>query len=252
MMRWEQTISSGMIGKYLALSSLFCVNFVVFCVSVIFGYKLIPIMGFVFSVTIFIFPLSYACQDIITEVYGFRVARILIWVSFSGLLLFASLIMILLHLPFLATWHHQPAYSETLGGIFRLTLAIIVSLITGDFLNAYVLSKWKILLKGKNFWIRSFGSTAVGEAVDTLMGFSVAFAGLVSPEKFFWLVASTYFAKLIWSAVLVLPSSVIVSFLKNALKLDIFDYGVDFNPFRFQLRDKPDERESMHSSAARF
>lgn len=233
---FEEKLSRDMVAKYIALAVLFVINFSMLCVSVVMGYKLISFMGLTLSTGIFAFPLSYVCQDIITEIYGFRLARALIWVTFSVLLLFSLFITILVDLTPIVLWHHQQAYSVVLGHIFRLSFAIVVSLIIGDFLNAAALSKWKILLKGKRFWLRSFGSTAIGEAVDTVIGFGVAFTGFVSLEKFFLLVASTYSVKLIWSAVLILPSSITVSFLKKILKLDVYDYGLSFNPFDLSVK----------------
>lgn len=221
----------GSIIIFTPLLLLSLLNISVLISSIIMGYKIISLFGLTLSSSIYAFPISYMCGDIIAEIYGYRVSRAVIYSTFFCLLLFACIIQFQLNLQPVEYWQHQSEYQSVLGGTLRLTLAIIGSLILGDLINAYVLTKWKVLLRGRAYWLRSLGSTAIGEAVDTFIGFLIAFIGTMSVIQFFEIALSTYMVKMLWNMIYTVPASIIVFVIKNWLHVDVYDYSSVNNPY---------------------
>src|SRR3990167_2325497 len=223
-MTLDNSLTPQTLLRHGALLFFAVLNFSMLCVSVIMGYKLISFMGFTLSAGIFAFPLSYVCEDIVAEVYGYRVSRLLIWVTFSCLLIFSLFITFLVKIQPASVWHNEQAYVLALGGTLRLALAIVFSVIIGDFINAILLTKWKVLLKGKSYWLRSLGSTTLGELSDTFIGFGIAFIGVLPFSAYLKIAALTFLVKLFWTVLFVFPASLIVVIMKKKLQLNVFDY----------------------------
>ncbi len=137
--------------------------------------KLISIFGFIVPAAIIIFPVSYICGDVLTEVYGYQRARQVIWIAFGCNVLAVAAIWIGQVLPGAAVWDAQPAYERILGFTPRLLMASFCAYLIGEFSNAFVLAKMKILTGGRMLWARTIGSTVVGQGLDSLIFISIAF-----------------------------------------------------------------------------
>src|SRR5438093_739133 len=141
--------------------------------------KLIAVGGVVLTAGIVIFPLSYVLGDVLTEVWGYTAARRVIWLGFACNALMVAAIWVGAELPAAPFWKGQGAYEEILGQTPRILLASFVAYLAGEFSNSFVLAKMKILTQGRWLWTRTVGSTLVGQAFDTVIFVTLAFAGTV-------------------------------------------------------------------------
>ena len=193
--------------------------------------KLIAIGPLVLTGAIFLFPFSYIFGDILTEVYGYRASRKIIWSGFVALAFMSLMYWIVGMLPPAVFWMNQDAYSAILGVVPRIVLGSMLGYFAGEFCNSYVLSRMKIWTGGKHLWARTIGSTVVGEGVDTVVFVLVAFAGLVPGSVLLSLMVSAYFVKVGIEVLLTPVTYKVVRFLKRAEGVDTFDHGVNYNPF---------------------
>jgi uncharacterized integral membrane protein (TIGR00697 family) len=131
-------------------------------------------------------------------------------------------------------WPHQAAYETVFGSTPRIVLASLVAYFCGEFCNSYVLAKMKIWTEGRKLWSRTIGSTIVGEAVDSLIFYPLAFLGPWPPSLVLKVMAGNYALKVIWEVVMTPFTYRIVSFLKRAESEDYFDRTTDFTPFSLQ------------------
>jgi hypothetical protein len=186
-----------------------------------------------------LFPISYILGDVITEVYGFKRSRRIIWIGF-GTLIFSALVFWLVQaLPGEETWQNsvgQEAYNQVLGGMSSggIILASLAGYFAGSFSNAILMSLMKVLTKGKLLWTRTIGSTIVGEAVDTFTFILVATLVGVFPWSLFWSLTVTNYIFKVGFETLVTPFTyLIVNGLKRAEGIDIFEDPHNLNPFKF-------------------
>jgi len=184
-----------------------------------------------------LFPLAYIFGDVLTEVYGFKVSRRVIWIGFGALLLTMLTFLLLRVLPPEALWEQETgsaAYNSVLGGMSSggIVLASFIAYLIGEFSNAILHSKGKILLKGRHFWARSIGSSLIGQLLDSLIFILVATLAKVFPRELFWsLVLTNYFIKIIIE-ILILPITYrVVNVLKRTEGVDVYDVGVKYSPF---------------------
>jgi len=194
--------------------------------------KQISIGGIILPAAIIIFPISYIIGDVLTEVYGYRQARRVIWLGFLCNLIAVLAIWIGKILPPAPVFEAQTAYERILGSTPRFLLASFIAYLAGEFTNSFVLAKMKIMTKGRWLWTRTIGSTLVGQGVDTVVVLAIAFVGVLPISVLgimifgHWLVKSTY-------EVIATPLTyVVVGYLKRKEGIDVYDYGVDFNPLR--------------------
>jgi len=192
--------------------------------------KLINIAGHTLPAAIIIFPLSYIIGDILTEVYGYRTARRVIWLGFlcNAIVVFAIWIGGLL--PSASFWVGQEAYESILGYSWRLLLASFVAYLAGEFSNSYVLAKMKVKTNGRLLWARTIGSTVIGQGLDSSVFILIAFSwgmpwgdlGIMILTH--WLVKTGY-------EVLATPFTYkIVNYLKRKEGIDAYDKDINFNP----------------------
>ena len=186
-----------------------------------------------------LFPISYIFGDVITEVYGFKRSRRIIWIGF-GTLAFSALVFWLVQiLPGEATWQAnvgQEAYNLVLGGISSggIIIASLVGFFAGSFSNAILMAVLKVLTKGKLLWIRTIGSTIVGEGADTFVFILVASALGVFPWSLFWsLTVTNYIFKVGLEAVMTPVTYWVVNGLKRLEGVDVFDKETNLSPFKF-------------------
>jgi len=194
--------------------------------------KIMDLGPFTFDGGTILFPLSYIFGDILTEVYGYRRSRRVIWTGFFCAGLMALVFYLVGELPPAAGWEGQAAYETILGVTPRIVLGSLIAYFAGEFSNSYTLAKMKLLTRGRWLWTRTIGSTLVGEGVDTLLFVMIAFAGLLPPSLLISVIISNYVFKC-GTEILATPITYqVVAFLKQAEQEDYYDYGTDFNPFR--------------------
>lgn len=184
-----------------------------------------------------LFPISYIFGDVLTEVYGYRRSRRVIWTGFACLAVTAAVLWLVRVMPGESTWAAaggQQAFEQALGGMSTggIVLASLVAYFAGEFSNSFVLAEMKILTSGKWLWTRTIGSTLVGEAVDTAVFISVAsLTGVFPWSLFLTLVVTNYIFKVAIEAVMTPATYRVVRFLKIAEQEDWYDRGTNFNPF---------------------
>lgn len=192
--------------------------------------KLVTILGLTVPAGIIIFPISYICGDVLTEVYGYRRARQVIWLGFACNLLAVTAIWIGQMLPSAAFWDAQSAYERILGFTPRLLVASFCAYLVGEFANSYVLAKMKVLTKGRLLWSRTIGSTIVGEGLDSLLFVSIAFWSIIPPAELLVAIVTQWLFKVAYEALATPLTYIVVNFLKQQEGLDTFDEDISLNP----------------------
>jgi hypothetical protein len=187
-----------------------------------------------------LFPISYIFGDVLTEVYGYRLGRRVIWSGFFAAALMSATLWLVGRLPGEATWEAnvgQAAYDAVLGGVSSgaIVIASLAAYWGGEFSNSFVLAKMKIRTQGRWLWARTIGSTLVGQGVDTLLFVSLATLLQVpgfAPEIWLTLVLTNYLFKCGVEALMTPVTYRVVNGLKRVEKEDYFDRDTDFNPFK--------------------
>ena len=219
--------------KYLDLITALFVA--VLLISNVASSKILDLGPFTFDGGTLLFPISYIFGDILTEVYGYRRSRRVIWIGFACAGLMAGVLALVGALPPAEGWENQEAYEAILGTTPRIVLASLIAYFAGEFSNSYTLAKMKILTRGRWLWTRTIGSTLVGEGVDTVAFVSIAFAGTL-PWPLFWsIIVSNYLFKVGMEAVMTPVTYRITSFLKQAEHADVYDTDTNFNPFKLAV-----------------
>ena len=204
-------------------------------ISNIIAGKLVQIWGIVLPAAVILFPLTYVFGDILTEVYGFRRARLVIWIGFIANLLMAAVFTVTIALPHPTFWTEQGAFRTVLGFTPRLVAASLVAYWAGEFSNSIVLSKVKILTRGRWLWFGTIGSTLVGEGLDTLLFITIAFAGMLPAVVLFEMMLAQYVWKVSYEIAVTPLTYLLVGWLKKREDLDTYDRGIDYNPFRLEV-----------------
>ena len=194
--------------------------------------KLITVAGMVLPVAIIVFPVSYILADVLTEVWGYAATRRVIWLGFACNALMVVAIWIGGEIPPASFWRGQPAYQEVLGQSPRILAASFAAYLVGEFANAFVLAKLKVATGGRWLWLRTMGSTVVGQALDSAVFIALAFAGTVPAGVLPAIVAGQWIVKVIYEAAATPLTYAVVRWLKSREGLDTFDYRTDFNPIR--------------------
>jgi len=186
-----------------------------------------------FGAGILFFPISYLIDDIMTEVYGYARARRAIWVGFTALAFMAVMEWTVVHLPVAQGWTGQAAYERVFGSGWRIIVASMSAFFVGDFVESVVMAKLKIWSQGKRLWMRFWGSTVVGEGIDSLIFYPLAFYGMMD-----WPVSalgkvmlSQFVLKVGWEVLLTPVTYAVVGWLKRREGVDVYDVGTNFTPF---------------------
>lgn len=191
--------------------------------------KVVSLGPFILPAAVIIFPLSYIFGDILTEVYGYRWARKVIWLGFVCNLIFVIFVWVGQVLPPAPFWEGQEAYVRILGYAPRLLVASFCGYLVGEFANSFVLAKMKILTRGRWLWSRTIGSTIVGQGLDTLIFITIAFIG--TPSFVVMMILYHWLMKTGIEAIATPFTYAVVNFLKKKEAIDTYDYQTRFNPF---------------------
>lgn len=201
-----------------------------FLTANIVGVKVVSLGPFILPAAVVLFPLSYIIGDILTEVYGYRQARRVIWLGFACNLIFVIIVWVGQVLPPAPNWEWQEAYQSILGYTPRLLAASFCGYLAGEFANSFVLAKMKVLTRGRWLWSRTIGSTIVGQGLDTLIFVTGAYFG--APFFVPIMILHHWLAKVLFEAVATPFTYAVVNFLKRKETIDTYDYETNFNPFR--------------------
>lgn len=198
----------------------------------------LPIVGeWPFGAGILFFPISYVIGDVLTEVYGYARARRCIWAGTAALLFMAFMAMVVVALPPARDWTGQSAYEQVFGQVPRIVFASILAFWAGEFANSIVLAKMKLWTKGKYLWTRTIGSTVVGQGVDSLIFYPLAFWGAAgwTNDLVIKVLLTQWALKVSWEAVLTPATYAIVGLLKRREGVDVYDERTDFTPFAAKI-----------------
>lgn len=192
----------------------------------------LPVWGEVkFGAGILFFPLSYVLGDVLAEVYGFARARRCVWAGFAASIFAAGMSWVVVSLPPAADWAGQSALAEVFGQVPRIFLASIAAFWAGEIANAAVLSRMKVWTQGRMLWTRTIGSTVVGQGVDSLIFYPLAFLGVWETSLVAQVLLTNYALKVLWEVILTPVTYRIVAWFKRAEGIDVFDRGVGYDPF---------------------
>lgn len=212
----------------LIMASFVCV---LLCANLVGVSKAVQINGFTFGAGNVFFPLSYLFGDVLTEVYGYARSRKVVWAGF-GALAYASLMSaVVVHLPPSPDWHGQEHLEAVFGSTWRTSLASLIGYACGEFANSVTLAKLKVKTQGRFLWVRTIGSTVVGEAADTLVFYPLAFFGVWSTDLLLTVMMGNYGIKVAWEVFATPITYRVVAFLKRKENEDYYDRNTDFTPF---------------------
>ena len=211
--------------RFVILACFFVMTIVV---SNIIAVKLVQIEGRVFPAGLVVFPLAYVLGDVLTEVWGFRAARSVIWLGFACNLVALGAIQAAIHLPSAPFSVDQGAYEDVLGTTWRIFLASLAAYLVGELANSAVLARMKVATDGRYLWTRTIGSTIVGEGLDSLVFVTLAFAGTGAPLAD--PILTTWAIKVGWETAATPVTYAIVNHVKRREGIDVFDRTTRFNP----------------------
>jgi len=204
---------------------------VLICSNFISAPKRVTIHGFTFGAGVLFFPISYLFGDILTEVYGYARSRKVVWAGFTALIFASAMSWVVLRLPPDPSWPNQGAFETVFAGAPRVVLASMLAFFVGEFLNSFTLAKIKVVTRGRWLWLRTIGSTMVGEAGDSLIFYPVAFYGIWESDRLVQVMIANYGLKVGWEVVATPLTYRVVGFLKRAEAEDYYDTDTDFTPF---------------------
>jgi len=200
-------------------------------ISNILATKIILIGSWAAPAGVLIFPIAYIINDVIVEVWGYQKARLIIWSGFAVNLLAAIFFTLAIVVPAAPFWQNQAAFSTILGSTPRIIVASLLAYLTGSFLNAFVMSKVKVLMKGRDFSVRAILSTLVGEAADSFIFIIIAFAGNLPFNVLIGMIFTQATIKTIYEIVILPFTILVVNWVKKVEGVDTFDESISYNPF---------------------
>lgn len=199
----------------------------------------LPVIGLVsFGAGNLFFPISYLFDDVMTEVYGYSRARRAIWAGFAAMAFATAMTYAIIHMPPSPDEPFnkdlQPALETVFGGTWRIAAASMVAYWIGDFANSYVLARMKLWTRGKMLWTRTIGSTVVGEGLDSVVFYPIAFAGIWTGQSLVSVMVTNWLLKVAVEVALTPFTYWVVNSLKKAEGVDTFDEGTNFTPFSLE------------------
>ncbi|MDX1836486.1 VUT family protein [Legionella taurinensis] len=199
--------------------------------SLVLSFKIIQIRFFFGAAASLIFPITYTWNDIITEVYGFKTAKKIIWFVFLCDYLFVLLVFFAIQAPS-PIQKQEESYNLVLGSLWRSLSSEMVGVLAGAFINSIIISKWKIITRGKIFWFRSICSSAIGELIMLFISVPLALYGTLTIKEITTLIMYAYTYKIVFAFVISGPANYLANQLKAKEGIEIYDYNVSYNPFR--------------------
>jgi len=213
---------------FVAVAALFVTCLVI---SNVIAVKLVMVQGLVLPAGIVVFPLSYLLADVLTEVYGYRAARRVIWLGFFCNLLAVVAIWVGGLLPAAPFWDGASAYERILGATPRILAASLAAYLVGEFANTMIMSRLKLAMAGRHLWARAIASTLAGQGLDSAVFICIAFWGQMPLPILLGAVVTQWLVKSAYEALATPLTYAMVGFLKRREGIDTYDRGISFNPF---------------------
>jgi hypothetical protein len=204
---------------------------VLLCSNLIGVSKVVTVFGFTFGAGNLFFPISYLFGDILTEVYGFARSRKVVWAGFAALAYASFVAAVVVHMPPSPDWHGQDHLEAVFGSTWRTSLASLLAYTVGEFGNSFTLAKLKVKTEGRWLFLRFVLSTVVGEAMDTLIFYPLAFFGSWDNGLLLRVMLANYVIKVVWEILATPLTYQVVGFLKMREEEDYFDRNTSFTPF---------------------
>lgn len=214
--------------RFVALAALFITCLITANILIV---KQIAIGNILIPAAIIIFPISYICGDVLTEVYGYKQARLVIWLGFICNLIAVIAFWIGGLLPPAPVFEAQSAYERILGNTPRFLAASFAAYLAGEFANSFVLARMKVATRGRWLWTRTIGSTLAGQGIDTVIVLTIAFVGVLPSSVLGIMILGHWLLKSAYEIIATPLTYVVVNYLKRKENIDVYDYKTNFNPF---------------------
>jgi uncharacterized integral membrane protein (TIGR00697 family) len=214
--------------RFVVLSALFITCLTTANILIV---KQIAIVNIIIPAAIIIFPINYICGDVLTEVYGYKQARLVIWLGFICNLIAVIAFWIGGLLPSAPVFEAQSAYERILGNTPRFLFASFAAYLAGEFVNSFILAKMKVATRGRWLWSRTIGSTLAGQGIDTLIVLTIAFVGILPFSVLGIMILSHWLLKSVYEIIATPLTYVVVNYLKRKENIDVYDRKTNFNPF---------------------
>lgn len=195
--------------------------------------KVVQLFIFPVSITVFYFPITYIFADILTEVYGYSVARRVLWIVLLCSVLAGLLYQLVVFMPPAPGFNANAAYVQVFGQVPRMLIGGWIAVFAGEILNDFVLAKMKIWTEGKHLWARLLGSTLVGQLVNTALFYFIALYGILPNDLLLSSIISGWLIKTAVEILLIPFTYWVVNKVKTIEQLDTYDRSTNFNPFSF-------------------
>jgi len=203
----------------------------------VFLYKLVIVGPGLAPGGLFVLPFVLLIEDIVAEVYGYKISRLLLWLVFLSMIVFTAGALLIIHLPSPSYWHLQSNFNNVFDPILRGAPSLIIALLVSRFINIFLITKLKILVRGRFFWLRSIFSTLLGGAIGLIIAFSLAYGASIPLAGIEKLILTDYFVRFLYATLGGGPAWLFVIYLKKKENIDVYDIGTNFNPFKLALKD---------------
>lgn len=222
----ERRISFSPIFLFMAV--LFCTCLII---SNLIASKVFVVLGITLPAAVIVFPISYILNDCLSEVYGYRRARLVIWLGFLMNFFVVLISQLAIMLPGAVFWQGDEAFRSIFGATPRATIASLLAFLAGSTLNAWVMSRMKVSQQGRNFWLRAIVSSLVGECADSLIFIPIMFWSMGWQAVLMMMVCQVS-AKVLYEIVILPVTKLVVTKVKQLEQIDIFDTNISYNPFK--------------------
>ncbi len=186
-------------------------------------------------------PFVFVLDDIIAEIYGYKITRSIIIAGFAAQTLFALICQLAIIAPHPSFFQHEEAYAYILGpSLLRIDLSGFIAYITANLINSYILTRWKVLLKGRKFWLRSVGSSTFSEALYSFLAIMMMEINSMPFQSVLKVILISFTIKVCYSIILAAPANLLVNYLKKWTGIDVYDFPKEFTPFKYGDSHKHD------------
>jgi uncharacterized integral membrane protein (TIGR00697 family) len=223
--------STSKFGEYKYLEFIVLLYVIFQLVSDVTAGKVVSIFGITVSVTVIYFPFTYLISDILTEVYGYAIARKVLWRVMFASILAALLYQVAVYIPPATHFEKGQSYTDVLGQVPRILVFGWIAVFSGDIVNNYVMAKMKVFTRGKHLWSRAIASTVAGQAVNTAVFYVGALYGVIPTDLLIMAVLYGWIIKSLVEIVFTPLTYAVTNYLKREEKVDYYDTNTSFNPF---------------------
>ena len=207
--------------KYLPFLAMAYISIMI-CSDLLVNKRVSMVYGYTTAATL-IFPFWFIINDVIAEVYGYKLCRNILLAAFAIQLFFDLICYLAIHLPSPSDWKNQAAFDLVLGHLIRIAVGTLSAYVIGGLINIHLLTKWKALMSGKHFLLRCIGSSAIAEAFYSALNVWAILLGSLPASKIAMIMCWSYTLKIVFTLVMAYPAMLLVRFLKNAEGVDAYD-----------------------------